>query len=114
MTKSEIAKGQSYTTGTVHYARTDGHGLVQTCGIKANQIAYLAATDAEVTCRKCQASAPRTTPKATAPERRTYGRQEWTITDLRDVAKELGIQGRTRKSGDELLAEIVAIRPQFA
>lgn len=107
------AKGQSYTTGTVHYVRHDGYGLVQTCGIKANQIAYLAETDAEITCRKCQANTPRTVAKATAPERKTFGRQEWTLTDLRQVAKELNIQGRTRKTGDELLSEIVAIQPQF-
>lgn len=109
-----MLKGQSYTTGTVHYAKLDSHGqLVQVCGIKANQMCYLAPTEADLTCKKCNAETAAKAPKVSR-ESKTYGRQEWTITDLREVAKELGIKGRTTKDGETLLAEIIVLAPQFA
>src|SRR5690242_10093523 len=118
---TQMSKGQSHTTGTVHYAIADKtYGeLVQVCGMNRNrsrggQVAFLFPTDADVTCRKCQGrtEAPRET--QAAPERKTFGRQEWTITDLRQVAAELKIAGRTRMTGDELLAKIIELAPQFA
>lgn len=109
-------KGQNSYTGTVHYAKVDTASgqLVQVCGIKANQTVYLSplVTDTAITCRKCEGRTPKAAPKAQA-ERKTYGRQEWTITDLREVAKELKIAGRTTKDGNALLAEIVELAPQF-
>jgi len=108
------AKGSNGTTGTIHYARHDGRGLVQVCGVRASQRLYLdpEAETVEVTCRKCVAPKAASKPRATATPQ-TYGRFNLTITDLREVAKDLKIPGRTRKSGDELLAEIIALRPHM-
>jgi hypothetical protein len=55
-------------TGTVHEAKTDGTGLVQICGIQANQTLYLTETTEAVTCKRCQRmGAPK--PTKTAPAR---------------------------------------------
>lgn len=101
-------KAMNSTTGTVHYAHFDGEGIVQDCGIKHNQILFLhpVADDTEVTCGKCHA--PKPAKKITV--RRTFGSGEWTLAELREIAKDLGIQGRTSKTGDELLSLITPIR----
>ena len=49
-------KGQSYTTTTVHYAIERDGRLVQACGMNKRQLASLFQTEAEVTCKKCQAN----------------------------------------------------------
>lgn len=58
-----MLKGQSYTTGVVHYAKTvsnpaapGGKSLAQLCGTSRRQIAYLASADesAQVTCKRCE------------------------------------------------------------
>jgi hypothetical protein len=105
-------KATNETTGTTHYARLDGIELIQTCGIRVNQRAFLtaAADDAEITCKRCAA----TTPKTTKPAARRYGRQEWTIGDLRLAAKLAGIKGYSSLDGDTLLARIIEVAPQYA
>jgi hypothetical protein len=47
--------GRSYTTGMVHDARPTGPEgqLTQRCGMGRRQLAYLAPTDAPVTCKRC-------------------------------------------------------------
>ncbi len=105
--------GINYTTGTVHYAKLDNYGgLVQACGIRASQTVYLDATDAEVTCRKCVK--PVAKAKRATPSNARFGRQEFTISELRSVAKDMGIKGYTKMDGNALLAEIVKTKPQFA
>lgn len=51
------AKGASYTTATVHDARTDSATgrLVQACGMGRRQLAYLYPVDDDtpVTCKRC-------------------------------------------------------------
>lgn len=117
-------KAMNETTGTVHEARaTSGWAgsrvLVQVCGFNANtatgQIAYLAEVpaDTEITCRKCSARTVKPVSKA-APVRRTFGRQEWTLGDLREAAKLNGIKGYSRMDGEDLLAAVIAVAPQFA
>jgi hypothetical protein len=113
-----MTKGIS-TAGTVHYTTTrDLHGasfLMQSCGHTRSQHAALqpVADDTEITCRRCaKLTAP--APAKTAPVRRTYGRQEWTLRDLRDGARFNGIKGATTMDGDALLAALVAVAPQWA
>lgn len=105
------AKGINSRTGTVHYAKSDGTQLVQTCGIKANQHAYLSpvSDDTEVTCRKCIARTPRA---KKVVERKMFGRQEWSMTELRDMAKHFEITGRTSMTGEELLTAVNARNPR--
>lgn len=109
-----MLKGINSLTGTVHYAKVDSYGfLVQTCGIKANQTVYLSepTTDVEITCRKCVAKPAKVERKP--QERKEYGRQGYSITEIREMAKLLGIKGRTSKSGEELLKEITAKAPHI-
>jgi hypothetical protein len=51
------AKGGSYTTSTVHFARAGGTEgqLVQACGMGRRQLAYLYQVDdtTPVTCKRC-------------------------------------------------------------
>lgn len=108
------SKAQNTSTGTVHYAaKRDGH-LMQTCGYKRNQEVSLTpvADSVAVTCGRC-AKRPAKAAKA-APVARTFGRQQWTISELRDTARTLKIKGHSRMDGDALLAAIVEQRPQFA
>jgi hypothetical protein len=60
------------TTGTVHIARHDGHGLVQVCGIQRVQTLFLRETAEAVTCKRCLArkapAARKVTPTAPATE----------------------------------------------
>lgn len=46
-------RGINDITGTVHEAKHDGTGLIQECGIQANQTLYLDPTDEAVTCKRC-------------------------------------------------------------
>lgn len=56
-TATTAAKGGSYTTGTVHYAKPSGPQgqLQQTCGMGRRQLAYLypVSDDTAVTCARC-------------------------------------------------------------
>jgi hypothetical protein len=82
-----------------------------------NEVDQTRRTPAPVTLRDSARAAARRTVKAPPPPPpapRTYGRQEFTMTDLRTVAKLRGIRGYTRMDGDTLLAEIVKVAPQFA
>lgn len=108
------AKGQNPSTGTVHYAKADGADLIQSCGNRADQISYLDPTDAEVTCRRCTARAPKAPARVAAAAPRTYGRQEWTLGQLREGAKLAGLKGYTRLDGDALLAALVGVQPVWA
>ncbi|MDD4868197.1 MAG: hypothetical protein PHQ28_14080 [Mycobacterium sp.] len=59
--------GINSRTGTVHNTRHDGRGLVQTCGIKANQHCYLDPTQAPITCKRCANARPAKRTVAPAP-----------------------------------------------
>lgn len=114
-------KGQSLTTGTVHYARTDNYGgLVQRCGIKANQHAYLdrVAADTPVTCRRsgCTAAAAEAAQPATRPTPQEWniGRCSFNITELRELASDKQIPGRSKMTGAELAAALAPHFPQLA
>lgn len=53
-----MTKGQSYTTGTVHYAERRASGqykglLIQVCGISRRALASLYETDQPVNCNNC-------------------------------------------------------------
>lgn len=51
--------GMNITTKTVHEAKTvDGDLLMQVCGNKANQTAYLVETTEAVTCKRCLSARP--------------------------------------------------------
>ncbi len=104
-------KALNMTTGTTHYAHSDGTGLVQNCGIKANQTFFLTEVldSTPVTCRKCTKPEPKKSTKTT--ERKTFGEGGWSLTELREMAKDLGVTRRTVKSGEELLSEISAVLP---
>ena len=110
-----MTAARNSTTGTVHNAKTEtihgATGLVQTCGFTPSQFMFLDATADAVTCRKCLAAAKPVKIAKPAPAR--YGRQEYSMGELKEAAKLNGVKAG-RKTGDELLAEIIEIAPQYA
>lgn len=58
---AEQVKGQSMTTGMVHYAKQVKHNTArittpmyaQKCGMRRGQIGYLVKTNLPVTCKRC-------------------------------------------------------------
>lgn len=60
MSNTTTTHGASFTTTTVHHARTvrvQGRDqLVQACGFSRRQLAYLYETTEPVNCRKCLAA----------------------------------------------------------
>jgi hypothetical protein len=99
--------GMQDRTGTTHLVHSDGHGLVQNCGMARSQHLYLTEMPegTEVTCRKCAAAEIRRSNAKPIREPVTYG-NDWTITDLRQIAKDIKLPGRTTMTGDQLFTEL--------
>lgn len=108
-------KAVNSRTGTVHHARDNGFDLVQRCGITSNQHVYLTAVadDVQITCKRCGNADQRAKAKAKVarPPRQTYGKQEWSLTELRELAAGQQIPGRSKMTGDELFAAVHELMP---